>query len=55
MVQGGDSSNTGFMKEVYSESGTAAEFVPVTIYYANDEYYYIEKNDDARCNPEIMW
>ena len=47
MVQGGDSSDTGFMKEVYSESGTAAEFVPVTIYYANDEYYYIEKNDDA--------
>lgn len=47
MVLGGDSSNTGFMKEVYSESGTAAEFVPVTIYYANDEYYYIEKNDDA--------
>ena len=47
MVQGGDSSDTGFMKEVYSESGTSAEFVPVTIYYSTDEYYYIEKSEDS--------
>lgn len=47
MVQGGDSSDTGFMKEVYSESGTAVEFVPVSIYYATDEYYYVEKGEDA--------
>ncbi len=47
MVQGGDSSDTGFMKEVYSESGTTADFVPVSIYYATDEYYYIEKGEDA--------
>lgn len=47
MVQGGDSSDTGFMKEVYSESGTSAEFVPVSIYYATDEAYYIEKGEDA--------
>ena len=47
MAQGGDSSDTGFMKEVYSENGTSAEFVPVTIYYANEEYYYIETGDDA--------
>ena len=47
MVQGGDTSDTGFMKEVYSDSGTAAEFVPVSIYYATDEYYYIEKGEDS--------
>ena len=47
MVQGGDSSDTGFMKEIYTESGTAAEFVPTTIYYATDEYYYVEMGEDA--------
>lgn len=47
MVQGGDTSDTGFMKEVYSDSGTAAEFVPVSIYYATGEYYYIEKGEDS--------
>lgn len=47
LVQGGDSSDTGFMKEVYSENGTTAEFVPVTIYYSTEDDYYIEKNDDS--------
>ena len=35
------------MKEIYTESGTAAEFVPTTIYYATDEYYYVEMGEDA--------
>lgn len=47
MVQGGDSSNTGFMKEVYSDAGTTAEFVPSTIYFSTDEYYYVDMGDQA--------
>lgn len=47
MTQGGDSSNTGFMKEIYSESGTLAEFVPTTIYYSTEDYYYIDMGENA--------
>ena len=46
-TQGGDSSNSGFMKERYSEAGTMADFVPVTIYYSTDEYYYIDMSDSG--------
>ncbi len=42
LTQGGDSQKQGFNKEVYSESGTSVVFVPVTIYYSTEEYYYIE-------------
>lgn len=44
---GGDSSDTGFLKESYSEAGTSVDFVPTTIYYSTDEYYYIDMSDDA--------
>ncbi len=42
MTQGGDSSDTGFNKEVYSESGTSVVFVPTEIYYSEGNNYYIE-------------
>lgn len=45
--QGGDSSQTGFMKEVYSDKGTSVQFVPADIYYSTDEYYYIDKSDTS--------
>lgn len=47
MTQGGDSSDSGFVKEVYSESGTTYEFVPTTIYYSTDEYYYIDMGENS--------
>lgn len=47
MAQGGDSSATGFLKEVYSEAGTSAEFVPTTIYYSTEESCYIDMSEDA--------
>lgn len=47
MTQGGDSSDTGFMKEVSLESGISAEFVPVTIYNSTDEYYYIDMGENS--------
>lgn len=47
MTQGGDSSTSGFMKEIYTESGTAFEFVPTTIYYATDEHYYIDMGENS--------
>lgn len=47
LAQGGDSRDTGFMKEVYSENGTSVEFVPVTIYNSTEEYYYIEMGEKS--------
>lgn len=47
MTQGGDSTETGFMKETYSQAGTAAVFIPVTIYYSTNEYYYINMGEDS--------
>lgn len=44
LAKGGDKkgTDTGFMKEVYSEQGTSVVFVPATIYYSTEEYYYID-------------
>ena len=47
IAQGGDSSDTGFLKEVYSENGTSIEFTPVTIYNSTDEYYYIDMGENS--------
>ena len=47
MIQGGDSSSTGFMKEVYTEQGTLSEFVPATIYYSTEEFYYIDMGENG--------
>lgn len=47
MTQGGDSRDTGFMKEIYSENGATVEFVPVTIYNSTEEYYYIEMGEKS--------
>ena len=47
MMLGGDSSNPGFMKEVYTEEGTVPEFVPTTIYYSTEEYYYIDMSENG--------
>lgn len=48
LTQGGDAAATesGFNKEVYSESGEASVvFTPVNIYNTTEEYYYVEKSD----------
>ncbi len=47
LTHGGDSSDPGFLKEVYTEDGTLIEFVPTTLYYSDDDYYYIDKSDKA--------
>ena len=47
IAQGGDSSDTGFLKEVYSEKGTSIEFVPVTIYNSTEEYYFIDMGEKS--------
>ena len=46
LEQGGDSDDSGFLKEVYTESGTSVEFTPVNIYYSTEEYYYIDTAED---------
>lgn len=48
ITQGGNSTDTGFLKEVYSEAGTSASFVPATIYYSTDEYYYIDMGEESQ-------
>lgn len=48
LTQGGDAtlSESGFNKEVYSESGEASIlFTPANIYNTTEEYYYVEKSD----------
>ena len=42
MTQGGDSSEDGFYKEVYTENGAPIVFVPTTVYYSDDEFYYVD-------------
>lgn len=44
-TKGGDSSDDGFYKEVYSENGTSVVFTPATIYYSDDEYYYVDAGE----------
>ncbi len=44
--KGGDSLEDGFLKEVYSEAGTSVVFVPATIYYSTEEYYYLDTDED---------
>lgn len=46
MTQGGDTSETGFNKEVYTESGTSIVFTPTTVYYSDDEYYYVDMDEE---------
>ena len=50
MTQGGDSSESGFNKEVYSESGSPVVFVPATIYYSEEDNYYIEMGGENGFN-----
>lgn len=47
LTKGGDGLEDGFNKEVYSEAGTSVVFVPVTIYFGNEEFYYIDCEGEA--------
>ena len=44
---GGDSTESGFLKEIYSENGTSVVFTPTTLYYETEDYYYIEDGGEA--------
>ena len=46
MTQGGDSSESGFNKEVYTENGSSVVFVPTTIYYSDGEFFYVDMNEE---------
>ncbi len=46
LTTGGDTDQEGFNKEIYTENGTLVEFVPATIYYSTDEFYYIDTSED---------
>lgn len=48
LSQGGDGSDTGFNKEVYSESGEPSiVFTPTEIYNSTDEFYYVDKSEKS--------
>lgn len=44
---GGDSTESGFLKETYSENGTSVVFTPATLYYETEDYYYIEDGGET--------
>lgn len=45
LTKGGDTTDQGFNKEVYTESGSSVVFVPTDIYYQDGDSYYIEIGD----------
>lgn len=45
LTGGNDSSDSGFLKETYGPDGVGSEFVSPTIYYENDDYYYVDTSD----------
>lgn len=46
--KGGDTTDIGFFKRVYDENQKESiSFIPPTIYYKTDEYYYIEKSEQS--------
>lgn len=50
LTRGGDAtmSESGFYKEVYSESGEpSVVFTPAAIYNSTDEYYYVDKSESG--------
>ncbi|MGL5436143.1 MAG: HlyD family efflux transporter periplasmic adaptor subunit [Lachnospiraceae bacterium] len=47
MSYGGNSSDSGFMKEVYTDGNVAVMYVPATIYFSNDEYYYVDMSENS--------
>lgn len=50
LAQGGDTTETGFNKEVYSDAGTSIVFVPTTIYYSENDNYYIDMGGENGFN-----
>ncbi|MCC8140094.1 MAG: hypothetical protein LIO67_07345 [Lachnospiraceae bacterium] len=53
LVEQEDSS--GFLKEVYDENGqSSAEFVSVTLYYEDDDYYYIDPLETDYTSGEVL-
>lgn len=46
MTQGGDSSESGFNKEVYTENGSSVVFVPTEIYSSDEEFYYVDMGEE---------
>lgn len=47
LVQGGDSSDSGFNKETYDANGTSVVFVPTELYSEDKEFCYIEADEDG--------
>lgn len=46
-AHGGNSSDIGFMKEVYTEGNSSVEFVSATVYFSTDEYYYVDMSESS--------
>ncbi len=52
VVEGDDE---GFLKEVYDEDGQAsAEFVEMTLYYEDDDYYYVDPKETDYVSAEVL-
>ena len=51
LARGGDGLSEGFYKEVYLETGTSIIYVPTTIYFSDDENYYIDITSSGELQP----
>lgn len=47
LVKGQDGAGRGFHKETYTENGSSVVLIPASIYYSDDEYYYVGMWDDT--------
>lgn len=47
MMKSGAGNDSGFAKETYTAEGTVVEFVPTTIYYSTENFYYIDKKEGS--------
>ena len=45
LTKGNNSTEDGFLKEVYGPSGTSTEFCSPTLYYEKDGYYYVDTDE----------
>lgn len=54
LTKGGDGTDSGFQKEVYSEAGTSVLFVPTTVYYSTEEYCYIDTDEEIQAGDYLV-
>ena len=47
-------SQSGFRKETYADGKTVGVVTPCTIYYADDEYYYVDAGENSELKAAVI-